>query len=236
MNLEEKICSVVRSELNHIYTEPPFYAHGGSDLGWFCREHAIHLFSLAWIMGLPAQVVLGDFVIVLPDGKKVSSLNDDSDHAWCRIGNTEPVDVSATTRFLDQNNKEMGAVWGIKTTSGGYSVSQIKEKGIKKKLNTDSPQMIYIKRKELAFDPIDLQSNPYQFLFNPPSGCPKFTQVHNEDVFFQITWHCFRLLLGDAKPFHTYRTSKDTVKGMIKFNPNAKQNYVSQINKQSSRR
>jgi hypothetical protein len=36
----------IKPELNHIYTDPPLWTPTGRDLGWYCREHALHVYSL----------------------------------------------------------------------------------------------------------------------------------------------------------------------------------------------
>ncbi len=47
MDLTYILATKIKPELNHIYTERPFLTRSGWDLGWFCRENALHLYGLA---------------------------------------------------------------------------------------------------------------------------------------------------------------------------------------------
>jgi len=230
MKFKDQICTIVRDELNHIYTEPPRQIGGGLDLGWFCREHALHLHSVAKLLGEQSKIIVGDFVIALSNGSSYTSIDDDSDHAWCSVGNVSPVDFSASTKYLARGEEDIGAVWGCDLSQGRFNVSNLDSdeiQSVKCRAEELKQDMIYFPKEEFDFHPIELLENPYQFLFKPPRGHPTFMEIWGLDVFFQITWHCLRLARREVKPFNSYRDPKSTVRAIVKFNKGAKKEICS---------
>ena len=113
----------VKPELNHIYTERPYVTSGGLDCGWFCREHALHLYALAILLRKSAEICLGDFVVHRPRGDTYYSVGDASDHAWCRIDGCSPVDVSVTVKYLYPDIPDLGVVYGDRPElATGFSI------------------------------------------------------------------------------------------------------------------
>jgi hypothetical protein len=90
----------IKPELNHIYTDPPLWTPTGRDLGWYCREHALHVYSLAKLLGKRAEICLGDFALIRPGASSFSSIDDTSDHAWCCIDGRVPIDLSITVKYI----------------------------------------------------------------------------------------------------------------------------------------
>lgn len=222
--MKHELASVVRAELNHIYTERPHFVHGGGDMGWFCREHALHAFALAHLLGHEAEVIVGDYALSLPDGRIFTCVGDDSDHAWCMIDDVSPVDASVSTRYLSAG-PEIGLVYGVQPTSGGYSVSRHpagQGPAAIEAVAEHRPAIGYVENLTIPLDPVTSLDSPFDFLFPPAPGCPRFTDIHGADVFFQITWHCYRLAIGDTKPMHPHRSPEQTVRGAVKFNPDAR--------------
>ncbi len=109
-----KICEAlrrsVRLELNHIYTEKPFEAPTGTDMGWFCREHALHVTALAELLGESAQLCRGDIIVRIPGEITVYTMGSGDDHAWCRVDGKAPVDASMTLRHLAPNETDVSAI------------------------------------------------------------------------------------------------------------------------------
>ena len=218
----------VKPELNHIYTEKPFIAHGGRDLGWFCREHSLHLYVLAKLLGYTANICVGDFFLYLsPDKIKYSSLGDDSDHAWCSINQISPVDISITVKYLSEGSPDIPLVYGTSVLSENpyriYYFINADDEMIKKPNSHGDPFIAYNEKETLEYDPIDLLNNPFNFLHPPPAGSPSFIDLHGDDIFHRITYHCYLLITKGNKPFYTYRNPEDTLKGIIKFNKTAKE-------------
>lgn len=101
MDFTEILSKKVKPELNHIYTKRPgFSPLGGRDLGWFCREHALHLYGLARLLKEQADICLGDFILYHPEHDSYHSVGDTRDHAWCSIGHCTPIDIRLTVRHI----------------------------------------------------------------------------------------------------------------------------------------
>ena len=100
MNFPDLLAQKVKPELNHIYTEHPKHTVTGLDCGWYCREHALHLYVLALLLKKSAAICLGDFILRRPGGDCYYSVGDASDHAWCRIDECSPVDASMTVKYI----------------------------------------------------------------------------------------------------------------------------------------
>ena len=81
----------------------------------------------------------------------------------------------------------------------------------------------YNERQTQSYNVPDLLEEPFQFLHRPSPGSPTFPEIYGTDVFHAITYHCYRMFADDVKPLCTYRSPDDTVKGIMKFNPDAKQ-------------
>lgn len=86
----------------------------------------------------------------------------------------------------------------------------------------DKPLVAYNEKNSHLYSVSELLADPFQFLHQPPPGSPTFLEIHGPDVFFAITYHCYRLATEDIKPLCRYRNSLDTVKRIMKYNPNAK--------------
>ena len=101
MDFVNGLIEKVKPELNHIYTEKPFVTAGGGDFGWFCREHALHLYGVATLLGKNAEICVGDVLLRRPQGDSFYSIGATSGHAWCCIDELAPVDVSLTIGHQD---------------------------------------------------------------------------------------------------------------------------------------
>ena len=99
MDFVDGIIRKIRPELNHIYHEAPFMTPTGWDLGWFCREHALHLYCLSRLLRMNASVCLGDFILHRPGMTSHSCIGEDADHAWCWIDGS-PVDISLSVKGI----------------------------------------------------------------------------------------------------------------------------------------
>jgi hypothetical protein len=212
-------------ELNHIYTEKPRNNEKSRNIefGWFCREHAMHLFILSRLLGYKSEIHLGDFRLHT-ESNTYTSYKSDFDHAWCSINCVEPIDFSVSLIYLEPEYTKNTMVYGCSNSKSELNVELYNKENDDKlfsrerKINT----ITYNKKKVVSISPLDLLENPFQFLFSPPSGYPNFIQFFGADVFYQITWHCYRIVNESIKPLHNYRDSISTVKGIIKFNPDAR--------------
>lgn len=226
MDLIEILKSKVKPELNHIYTERPIDILGGEDLGWFCREHALHIYGLAVLLNKPAAICTGDYILRRPGGDSFHSVGAAADHAWCRIDDIAPVDVSFTIKHIYTDLRDASLVYGdhpklIEPFQLKYGVDLPNDVFFKFTRHA-KPLIAYNEKGSVQEDLLGLMNNPFRFLREPPSGFPTFPEIHGSDVFYAITYHCYRLATEDIKPLSRYMSPSDTVKRILKFNPDAK--------------
>lgn len=224
----------IKPELNHIYTEPPFNTNTGSDLGWFCREHALHIYGLAKLLNLQTNICLGDYVLRRPDGESFTSVGDKNDHAWCTISNVSPVDVSFNIKNIYPDIEDISLIYSDNHDLSSpfnihYSINLDDEK-FDKFQDSDKLLIAYNEKSKVEINVIDLFDNPFQFLHRPSPGSPTFTQIFGDDVFYAITIHCYKIVMEDIRPLYSYRDPKETVKGIMKFNSDAKERFLRLLN------
>lgn len=201
----------------------------GLDMGWFCREHAFHLYLVALSAGLDAEICLGHFFVRSATGETAQSVGETDDHAWCAIGEDVPVDISIKFTHL-QGMEEVPIVFGQQRgVEKPWKIDYTSRKSDEEFLNSVKFKkgiIAYNEAKRITISPIELLQDPFVFLHQPSKGSPDFKDMHGENVFWQITYHCYRLLNDDAKPLHIYRDPNQVVKGIIKFNPEAKEKLI----------
>ena len=227
MDLIKGLVEKVKPELNHIYTEPPFLTQRGRDLGWFCREHALHLYGLAKLLGKDAEICVGDFMLRRPKGDSFHSIGDADDHAWCCIDELAPVDLSLTVKHIYRDLPDVSLIYGDRADlSAPFHVRYFVDEpddAFCQLGEADDLLIGYNEKKRLRYDLLDLLANPFEFLHRPPPGMPTFPELYGDHVFFAVTYHCYRLLTEDIKNLCRYRDHKQTVRGIMKFNSDAKQ-------------
>lgn len=222
----EALRTAVKPDLNCIYTEPPHRLATGADMGWFCREHALHVFLLARLLGLEAVIVRGD-IAVRSGTTRFMSMGSGADHAWCRVAGQSPVDVSVEFRYY-RGLPPIDVVYGVGTSAAHPWSVQILQGGDAEKkrlsnlLENADHSIVYIERQVVDVTAIELLQDPWRFLLEPPAGMPRFTEIHGEDVFDRITQHCLKLVHGDAKPVSTFLTARDALARIKSWNGNAR--------------
>ena len=228
----KKLIKKVKPELNHIYTEKPFMTQQCLDLGLFCREHALHLYGLAVLLGMDAEICTGDHILFHPDRDRVmfSTVDGSSDHAWCRIADNVPVDVSFTIKYLYKDIKDILLLHaGHPELYQPFTLiyfSNETDANFKRIIERNEPLVGYNEKSHEQYDLLALLKDPFQFLLRPPLGTPSLIDMFGNDVFFSITYHCYRLVTEEINPLFTYRDPKSTIKGILKFNKNAKKEII----------
>ena len=179
----------VKPELNHIYTEKPHVTSGGLDCGWFCREHALHIYALAILMRKSTEICKGDFVLHRPLGDTYYSVGDASDHAWCRIEGCSPVDASMTVKYLYPDIPDIGIVYGDRSDlAKGFSIehcSGISDQQLMEFSIRDTLTIAYNEKTTQQHSLLNLLSDPFQFLHRPPPGNATFPQIFGAEVFYE---------------------------------------------------
>lgn len=241
--------SRLKPELNHLYYRDPRESRSGSsrageensDLGWFCREHALHLHCLALLLGHQSEVCQGDFIIQATprpgDPVQIVSVGETLSHAWCVIDGIEPVDVSPSVRKLAGGftaaGNEIPALIGPPPSSAGFTVrceSSLSDADFRAtcppldaaNAAQATPVFCYNRKKTDRFDPISLLSDPYQLLCRPALGMRTFTAIHGADVFFAITAHLLQVATGQVKGFAPYREPDNALTAILKRHTQAR--------------
>ena len=227
MNFPDLLSKKVKPELNHIYTEPPKHTMSGLDCGWYCREHALHLYVLALLLKKSAAICLGDFILRRPGADSYNSVGDESDHAWCCVGDCSLADVSMTVKYIYPDIPNGKLVYMNRPElAKGFSIKhhvQMPDENFIEFAKVDKLLIAYNEKSRMQPLPLPLLSEPFEFLHRPPPGKPTFLELFGSSVFFSVTYHCFRLITEDIKPLYSYRDPSSTVRQIVKYNPNAKE-------------
>jgi hypothetical protein len=227
MDLIKALKEKVKPELNHIYTDHPFMTKSGRDAGWFCREHALHLYCLAVLLGKKSKICTGDYILLRPGVDPLQCIGDTSDHAWCRVSGEAPVDVSITVKFLYPDLKDISLIFADQEELASpfrvHYLVNVTDQEFSELMKADELMIAYNEKQALTFNVPELLDEPFQFLHKPPSNMPTFPEIHGRDVFQAITYHCYRMITEGVKPLCTYRNPTDTVKEIMRFNPEARQ-------------
>ena len=215
----------IKPELNHIYTEPPL--QNIRDLGWYCREHTLHLYGLACLMHKRAEICLGDYILRRPGGDSFHSVGDSADHAWCFIDDCTPVDVSLTVKHIYPDIPDIALVYGDRSDlTEGFEIKHrvdATDDEFMKLTHHTAPLIAYNEKSRLNDSLLDLLSDPFRFLFKPPGSFPTFPDIFGAEVFYAITYHCYLLATGELKPLCRYMNDcHRTVTKIMERNPNAK--------------
>lgn len=217
-----EVLSRVRRELNHLYTEP----FSMVDAGLFCREHALHLLGIASALGHRTEICTGMFGMRIPGKITNAMTNSNGDHAWCRVDDVVPVDLSFTLKGLPLDRVDVGLVFGADPSFlSGFDLKYLVGVGgpeIEAMLAASPVDVLVY--SEQAVDhrtALELHADPFQFLLPPlQAGAPTLIQLYGRHVFFAITLHCLRVARGQAKSI-TYRNQMSALATLAAWYPNA---------------
>lgn len=202
-DFEEILAEKVKPELNFLYTERPFEADGGLDFGWFCREHAYHGFFLAKALGFDADIRRGHVRIHDAEGEEVvTTFGETADHAWLRIGDQCPTDLSLTLRHIHADMPAIRLIAG----QGNRDEYQISYSTTGDSETPQGPagmgRIHYCETQLLSIPERDLFNDP--FLLFPKPEKDGLTDVFGQDIFHQITMHLLKLAKGEINSLFGY--------------------------------
>lgn len=200
MSVLRTLRTTVAPELNHLYTVPPFIAgDGGMDCGWYCREHALHTFFVAGLLGADADIRTGDFSVESPVVPRLTSLGDTADHSWCSVGGVVPVDLSMTFANFGEGPQLAAAIIG-EGANGAWCITYAEHESVLQHHNSSRNVIFFIERKVEPHDAESLLGNPYLFIFPPRAGdTASWHVLYGQDIYAKISWHCYLLAKGEAK-------------------------------------
>jgi len=195
-------------------------------MGWFCREHALHVPALAELLGESAQLCRGDIIVRIPGKMTVYTMGSGDDHAWCRVGGKAPVDASMTLRYLAPDETDVSAICPDRPEElAGFLLryeQKLNEKSFARYRRSPERLIAYNEKRILTSNILEVLADPFSFL-HPPQGGPSFPEQFGPDVFFAITQHLYKLALGECKPLRTYRTPKNAIRAIVRRNPTARE-------------
>ena len=225
MNVRHTLRAVIAPELNRIYTGPPYQKTPGGevDCGWSCREHALHVRVLCALLGLSADVRLGEFDLKSPDVVETQSGTAGDGHAWCRVKSTLPVDLSMTFRFFaaGAGPQLYAPVFGL-GRNGDYMLSYRLRDEAAPVEAADVHHITYTEHQILAFTPEELTNQPYLLIHSPdPNDHQNWDALFGQDLYAGITWHCFLLATGGGKSIPSKLSAGKAAKWIVSTYPNA---------------
>jgi hypothetical protein len=202
----------IKAELNAIYTEPPIVTNGGDDCGWFCREHALHTYVLALMLGRPAAIKIGDFTIHSAEGEGLTSIDSGADHAWCEIDGVVPIDLSMTFIHFRGQFPNLPLLYGTGTIGAFTSRYFTAEDDFLHDQAAGTFAISLLERQSVSPPLDDILRQPYIFLHPPPNGARRWTEIHGSDIFSKTSLHLYKLALGHVEPLSSSRPAKEILK------------------------
>jgi hypothetical protein len=222
MDIKSTFGKRLAPELNHLYTVPPFRgADGGSDCGWYCREHAVHTYVVAKLLGLDADIRRGDYLIRPKDQPTILSIGDEGDHAWCRIGNSLPVDLSMTFRYFG-DGPQLGMPVCKLGANGAFDLRYTKSDAAA--LAAPEGVVYFVEREIITISAWDLVVDPYLFIYDPVlEDVHSWHNVFGPDIYAAISLHCFRVATGHAKTTRNRLSPFDSPRWIHETYPNPRE-------------
>jgi len=231
-DLKIRLIEAIKPDLNMIYTEKPFDAFGGVDYGWFCREHSLHVYILARLLGFNSEII-GGYIQIRYDNVCKATPRSDSSHFWCSVGNIVPVDVSLSLKYF-KDLPDVDIIYGKDiTTIKPYDINYIESADSTICNNTiivENALINYYPQSTISIMPKQLITNPYMFLLLPSEGRPKYTDTHGDDIFNMITMHCYKLATDQAKPLSVYCDYNEALRKIKQWNANAGKELIKRLN------
>jgi len=221
----------VKQDLNHIYTEKPFDLPSGLDFGWFCIEHALHLCLLARLFHFHCELIKGD-IGIKHKLKLLSTFGTDAYHFWCKIEESQPVDISVSFKYLNEF-PDLELIYGLNSNSSPYIIENVSDERkdiINSLLESHESIIIFLPQESQNIDSYEIINNPNSLLNPAPDGCKTYTEIHGNDIYNMITMHCYKLVTNQAKPLSKYCNYEETLKKIKQWNPNAREEILQILN------
>lgn len=172
---------VIAPEFNFLLSEPPFRTNGGRDFGWYCREHAFCTQTVAAVLGMPCRVVSGDFIVSVQGIKRLSSLGEDSGHAWCTSTAAPVLDLSLHFREFGVGPQLAEPI--VRLGRNGIFDVRILPEGTSVTTAFNTSVIGYIPRETFTWSAVALAESPSLLLPTPEAAdiCARIA-LHTVDV------------------------------------------------------
>lgn len=189
----------IAPELNHLYTVPPFPTPGGIESGWHSREHALHAFFAARLLGSTADLRSGDFAVLSRLIPPVTSIGTENGHGWCNVGGLVPFDASMTFQFYGRAPQLRTPICG-EGSNGDWEVRYARDEALLDEKVQSGNEILFIERRIHDDTEASLLENPFLFLPSPgPADRTSLSALFGPDIYAKISLHCFQCASDDAK-------------------------------------
>jgi hypothetical protein len=199
MNVLKALRQIVAPELNFLYTVPPASRpDGGFEPGWSSREHALHTFFVARLLGATAELRSGDFAVLSRTVPPLTSLGTPERHAWCAVQDTVPVDLGMTFALFPQAPQLKAPVAG-EGENGGWQIRYARDETVLDENLQAEHEIIFIERAVLDHTPAALLDDPFRFLPAPKIGeRGRWHAFFGPDFYAKVSLHCFRCVQDET--------------------------------------
>jgi hypothetical protein len=188
----------VAPELNFLYTMPPTpRPDGGVECGWFSREHALHAFFVARLLGAKADLRSGDFAVLSRAVPALTTLDTGIMHGWGVVDDVRPVDLGMNFTLFPHAPQLRMPVVG-EGTNGGWQVRYTRDESVLDEKIQHEHEIIFIERKVHDDSPEALLEDPFRFLAPPQINDPRWHVGFGPDFYAKVSLHCFRCVKDET--------------------------------------
>ena len=203
MDLDVIFREKIKPELNFLYTEKPDFRNGGEDWGWYCREHAYHSYFVSKMLGKNATIVCGDCSLQGSNDRMIlTSFEDSEDHAWLNVEGICPVDLSVHLEHFDFDGPDTPFIYDSGESGPLFVTYEMSTADDSIVVPDGMHHLRYFGMSEVSESPESLLNDPFIFLMRPPQG--GLSVRFGQDIFDQISYHLYRVAIGEIGPYHTY--------------------------------
>jgi hypothetical protein len=199
MNVLKALRQIVAPELNFLYTMPPATRpDGGIEAGWSAREHALHAFFVARLLGATADLRAGDFAVLSRTVPPLTSLDTPARHGWCAVQGTVPVDLGMNFALFPQAPQLKAPVAG-EGPNGGWQIRYARDETVLDDKIEAEHEIIFIERAVHDHAPAALLDNPFLFLPPPQIGDRgSWHAFYGPDFYAKVSLHCLRCVQDET--------------------------------------
>jgi hypothetical protein len=201
----------IAPELNFLFTIPPAETPLGWDCGWRGHEHAWHTYFVARMFGSPAELCTGDFAVLSRFMPPITTLERETKHAWCVVGDLAPVDLSMTFAHFGRVPQLHSAITG-EGPNGDWQVRYAQDESILDEGVENGNELLFIERQVCAETPEALLEDPSLFLPPAPVAArDNWAARHGPEIHAKIALHLHRHAAGGARSVRSRSTREEAV-------------------------
>lgn len=238
MNACDLFAGAIKSELNFLLWEEPFHTPNGWDWGWFCREHALLAAVISELSGFKAKIVIGDYAIVSSQAM-ATSFEPGSDHAWNIVNGVAPIDISLSVRRFVHGDDVTLVCPGHPLHRAGFDVicsASIDLRSVRRLQSSQRKIIAYRESLRIEGGALELLRDPYSVLYQPPAGCPTFTEAYGQDALHAIAWHALLLKRGARTSLREGRSPDEAIRAICRDLPGARSEVENQLRRSGEER